>query len=501
MGKEISNKNKLTLSALILMIFTSVYGFNNIPRAFFLMGYSAIPWYMFSAIAFFIPYAFMMAEYGAAFRKETGGIYSWMDKSVGPKYAFIGTFMWFASYLIWMVSVSSSIWVPLSNLIFGKDTTATWSILGFTGPRLLAILGSIFIILITFISSQGLKSIAKIASIGGIFVSSANILLILGGLIVLVKNGFQPAQTINMSQFISSPNPAYQSPLGILGFLVFALFAYGGLEAVGGLVDTTENPKVTFPKGIKIAAVVIAIGYSLAILFVGFFINWNEILNSPNVNMANVSYIVIQNLGISLGNVFGLSPSASEILGSWFARYIGLAMFLALTGALFTLIYSPLKQLIEGTPSEIWPKNWTQKNSNNMPVKAMWVQCFIVIVIIFISSFGGESSSVFLNYLILMGNVAMTIPYMFLSYAFISFKKKKEIEKPFEIYKSTKVATFAAIVVTVTVGFANFFTIIQPAIETKDYLATIFQLIGPIFFGSVAFILYNKYEKNIKTNK
>ncbi|MGL5379958.1 amino acid permease, partial [Clostridium sp.] len=186
---------------------------------------------------------------------------------------------------------------------------------------------------------------------------------------------------------------------------------------------------------------------------------------------------------------------------SWFARYIGLAMFLALTGAFFTLIYSPLKQLIEGTPSEIWPKSWTEKNSNNMPVKAMWVQCFIVIVIILISSFGGESSSVFLNYLILMGNVAMTIPYMFLSYAFISFKKKKEIEKPFEIYKSTKVATFAAIVVTVTVGFANFFTIIQPAIETKDYLATIFQLIGPIFFGSVAFILYNKYEKNLKTNK
>ena len=95
-----------------------------------------------------------------------------------------------------------------------------------------------------------------------------------------------------------SPNPSYQSPLGILGFLVFALFAYGGLEVVGGLVDSTKNPETTFPKGIKIAAIVIAIGYSLAILFVGFFINWNEVLNGEEVNMANVSYTFIYEFAV-----------------------------------------------------------------------------------------------------------------------------------------------------------------------------------------------------------
>ena len=86
------------------MIFTSVFGFANMPRSFYLMGYGAIPWYIISGLTFFIPYAFMMAEYGAAFKNEKGGIYSWMEKSVGPKYAFIGTFMWFASYIVWMVN-------------------------------------------------------------------------------------------------------------------------------------------------------------------------------------------------------------------------------------------------------------------------------------------------------------------------------------------------------------------------------------------------------------
>ena len=129
-GNNNSTK-KLTLVSLILMIFTSVFGFANMPRSFYLMGYAAIPWYILSALVFFIPYAFMMAEYGAAYKKETGGIYSWMEKSVGPKYAFIGTFMWYASYIIWMVNVSSTLWIPLSNAIFGSDRTAELSFLDY----------------------------------------------------------------------------------------------------------------------------------------------------------------------------------------------------------------------------------------------------------------------------------------------------------------------------------------------------------------------------------
>ena len=496
-----NKKGKLTLVALILMIFTSVFGFTNIPRAFFLMGYSAIPWYIFGAICFFIPYAFMMAEFGAAFKEEKGGIYVWMQKSVGRKFAFIGTFMWFASYIVWMVSVSSSIWVPLSNLIFGTDKTSTWSLFGLTSSQTLGILGAIFVIVITFLSSKGLNSIAKVASIGGIFVTSANVLLIVGSLIVFFANGFHAAQPLKLAEFTHSPNPAYGTVLAVLGFLVFAIFAYGGLEAVGGLVDQTENANKTFPRGIKISAIVIGVGYSLAILMVGLFTNWQEVLSSPDVRMANVAYVVIKNLGVKLGEVFGLSPHGVEIMGTWFARYIGLAMFLALLGAFFTLIYSPLKQLIEGTPKEIWPENWTKVNENDMPVTAMWVQCITVVTIIIIAVITGGKSSSFLDYLILMGNVAMTIPTMFLAVAFIYFKKNDSIDKPFIFFKSKTVATVWAIIVTCTVGFANIFTILQPAIESKDYVSTGFQLAGPIVFGLVAFFLISKYEKKYGNNE
>ena len=128
---------KIKLIPLILMIFTSVFGFANIPRAFYLMGYAAIPWYIIGTLAFFIPFAFITTEFGAAFKKDTGGIYSWMFHSIGPNYDFIGIFMWFTSYPVWMVSVSPSIWVPLSNAIFVSDTTSGWHFPGLSSTQTL----------------------------------------------------------------------------------------------------------------------------------------------------------------------------------------------------------------------------------------------------------------------------------------------------------------------------------------------------------------------------
>ena len=58
------NNTKITLMALVMMIFTTVFGFANSTVAYFLMGYSSILFYLAAAILFFIPFALMMAEMG-----------------------------------------------------------------------------------------------------------------------------------------------------------------------------------------------------------------------------------------------------------------------------------------------------------------------------------------------------------------------------------------------------------------------------------------------------
>ncbi|WP_042272929.1 glutamate/gamma-aminobutyrate family transporter YjeM [[Clostridium] dakarense] len=497
MAGNTNTSKKLTLVSLILMIFTSVFGFANMPRAFYLMGYAAIPWYVLSAVLFFIPYAFMMAEYGAAYKKETGGIYSWMEKSVGAKYAFIGTFMWYASYIIWMVNVSSTIWVPLSNAIFGSDRTGELAFLGLNATQILGVLGCLWILLVTFVSTKGIEKITKVTSIGGTAVALLNVVLLFGGFLVLALNRFEFAQPIKdiARDFTVSPNPSYQTPITMLSFSTFAIFAFGGLEVLGGLVDQTENAETTFPKGLTISAIIIAVGYALGIFACGMFTNWSAILNSPNVNMANVAYVLMRNLGFELGRAFGMADASAITLGMWIARFVGLSMFLALTGAFFTLTYSPLKTLIEGSPKEIWPGRFSEIK-DGMPINAMKVQAIIAIAIILIVSFGGSNGKAFFNLLALMTNVAMTVPYIFLSGAFPAFKKKQlegKVEKPFVVYKTYGSAVLVSVIVTIVVGFANIFSVVEPALGGRT-LDTIFMVAGPVVFSIVALILYSMYE-------
>jgi amino acid transporter len=116
---------------------------------------------------------------------------------------------------------------------------------------------------------------------------------------------------------------------------------------------------------------------------------------------------------------------------------------------------------------------------------------------IFLVSFGGEGAAKFFTKLTLMTNVAMTIPYMFIAGAFASFKKKDSIEKPFVIYKSKAIGIAASIIVTFTVGFANVFTIIEPAMN-GNVSDTIWMVAGPLFFSIVALLMYGNYERKMR---
>ncbi len=498
-------EKKLGLMSLILMIFTSVYGFNNIPRSYYLMGYAAIPWFVIAGLLFFIPFAFMVAEFGSAFRHETGGMYSWMCNSVGPKYAFIGTFMWYTSYVLWMVNVSSGIWVPVSNVIFGEDCTADWSLFGsqfLSGSRLLGIMAAIFFVVITYFDSKGIDKISAVTSVGGTAVLTINIMVVVGSIVMIIARGGQLEQPFLGMESLKTPlNVAYQgSPIMILSFIVYALFAYGGIEAVGGLVDKTENPKKNFPKGIVTAALVIVVGYALLIMLVGSFTNYTEILGEDNITLGNVSYVIMSNFAAAFGKAFGASEATQLMLAHGFARVYALIMLLALMGALFTLVYSTLKQIIDGTPKNLWPGKMGEVDEDGMPRNAMWIQCIIVCALILLVSFGGDSMQQFFVILTAMVNVGMTVPYMFISFAFPKFKKLKGIDRSFVVYKSQKSATIWGYVVTLTLLFANVFAIIQPALD-GDIKTTFWSLSGPVIFGLAAFAIYTRYEKRIASGE
>lgn len=156
------------------------------------------------------------------------------------------------------------------------------------------------------------------------------------------------------------------------------------------------------------------------------------------VDLANVEYVLINNLGVVTGHSLGLSQSASLAIGSAFSHFAGIADVLSGIAAAFLMVYSPIKSFIEGCDPRLLPKKLVQLNKHNMPERSMWLQAIIVSVIILFISFGGNAASQFYTILMDMMNVSSSAPYLFLIAAYPFFKAKKDLDRPFVFIEGKK---------------------------------------------------------------
>ncbi len=484
-----SKQKKLTVAAFVLMILTSVFGVTNIGVGFYRMGYAAIPMFVIGGLLYFIPYLFMMIELGTGFRESDGGIYSWMKETVSPKFAFYGIFMWYASYVIWMFGKALNIWTPLSVALLGKDVTANLNV---ASTMVLTALAILLVIAITVLISKGASKFAKIAGIGGFAVIALNAILILGGILVFLLNGFELQETLTMQSLVQSPNADYQSVVPFLGFVVFAVFAYGGTEAMAGIGDDLENPERDLKRGIFIAGAFIVICYVIGFLMVGAIMPWSA-FEGQEVNSLSALYLIMQNLGASIGSSMG---GDGVFLGNLLMRFSGLGMFFSFLGAMIALMYSPLKQLIEATPAEYWPESFQKKNDQDILVGAMKFQAIIVIIFLAVKALGTaidpEAANKLFDLIVTMTNVAMTLPYMFLIWAWYKFRKGS-FEKGTILINDGIMVTLCLISTMFLVLFGNLFTIADPFMS-GDIQTGIWSIAGPVVFVIIAAILAKRAE-------
>ena len=359
--------------------------------------------------------------------------------------------------------------------------TQTWAFGPFSATQVVGILAILWIIFVTFFASRGADVISKVSSVGGAFVTGMIFVFLIATFISLFATHGHFEQPITASAFIKSPNPAFASPVATLSFVVYAIFAYAGMESLGGMIDNIEEPEKTFPRGLLISSLLIAVAYSFMILLWGISVNWKDVLSGDSVNLGNITYVMMQHLGIYLGHSLGLSASVSNLIGNIFIRFVGLGMFLAYVGSFFILIYSPIKSFILGS-KHLWPEKMTKLNKHGIPEFAMWMQALLVCILIFLISFGGGQAKSFYTILTDMSNVSTSFPYLFLVGAFPVFKKKG-FKQPFIAYKNhtwTKIITYICFLIIL---FGIIFTCVDPFIQ-GDWVTGFWTVIGPIVKGN-----------------
>lgn len=149
-----------------------------------------------------------------------------------------------------------------------------------------------------------------------------------------------------------------------------------------------------------------------------------------------------------------------------------------------------------GSNPDLWPARVTKLNRHGMPAFAMWVQAVIVSVIIFLVAFGGSAASSFYQILTDMGNVSTCAPYIFLVGAFPAFQRK-DIPREFIAFKNRFWTMVLVWFVEIIVCLGIIFTCIQPILD-HDYQTAFWTAIGPIFFGIVAWVLYDYASKQAR---
>lgn len=491
-------KYKISFLSFVGMIFITVYGLQNGQQIYYQMGYAAITYVIIAAILYFIPYSFIVAEMSSAFKHKSGGIFSWMSETVGEGFGMIGTFIWYGSFVVLWFS-ATVITVNISVAISGRNTTSIWHIGHlFNSPETIAIIGAVYMIIVAFLSTRGLKRMTFLSNISIISVIISHILMLGGGLLVFAMSGFKFAQGFDfhhVQSYFYGPNPQYASLLPAIAFMVFSIFVFAGMENSAGLVDKVENAKKNVPKAIILSSLIITVLYVLIIIITGMVCNWNITFNSDQVNLGDYSIYIIQQQFYRLGTLFGLSTGTSVQIGMWVNRILNILTLIGLAGMPLR-IYSPIKHTIEGLPKGVLPERITKANKHGMPSLAILIQTVIVVGFILLLGFGGGSVSSLFNKITLMSYIAGSVPISFIVFAYIKFKKNNSIPKEYEFFNK-KWGIIVGIICFIAVTFTNIFSIIQPGLS-GNWGNTFWVAMGPVLFGGIGLILYLRYKRKIK---
>lgn len=488
-------KKNLSLPILILIITTTVYSFSSMTTAFFMMGAKSLPWFLISASFYFIPYAIIVAQYTRKYAAQSGTIYDWLRESLSPKAAFVTAFLWYCSYFTWMVSLFMKLMIPLSILLFGQDLTHQTSWWGLSTQFWLAVSSVGALCLLTFLINRGFQTVISFLKISS-FSMLGLVVLSFGSNLFLIGqhlSDFLPniQHSITADSFFAGTGNSFLSQIP---FFIFSITAFGGLDTVASLTDRTKKSTQRFPKAVILSTGIVTLLYFAGIILWSGAHNLNALHETDQMHLGNLMYGLMGSTADQLSQTLGLSVNQSQFLYQLFIRYTAFTLFTAYISLLSSITYGPLKSLVRGTPKELWPKNWSQLNKQQMPEKAMWLQAGLLSAVIIVLSFNNQFLADLFNQLTYMTNVARALPYFVVAMSFPFFLKKELISPKERMLKKNTTNFALSFSVCLCILLAIGFQVYEP-LRAGNYLNFSSLLLGPTLFGCFAFYLYKKFER------
>jgi len=207
------------------------------------IGASTIAWYVITLVLFFIPYGLITAELGAAY-PEQGGIYAWVRRAFGQRWAARTTWYYWINVALWMPSVYVIFASVLSQLFFPELSLLWIIVIGIVMTWVTVVVGIITL------------EVGKwVPNVGAIFKAVIILVLGFGGVVFAVRHGV--ANDLSLPALI----PTWD--IGLM-FLPVIVYNFLGFELMSGAGEEMKNPARDIPKAIITSGALIAFFYLFA---------------------------------------------------------------------------------------------------------------------------------------------------------------------------------------------------------------------------------------------
>ncbi|MGL4524286.1 MAG: amino acid permease [Spirochaetia bacterium] len=477
-----SNRKILSSRALLMLTFTAIFSFSQVVNNSVSIGLASIPSFLFATLMYFIPFAFMIAEFASAHPDNESGYTKWIEGSLGPKWAFLASWTYFFVNLFFFSSLLPGMLISLSYAFLGQN------IWGANDNLLISVISIALFWGATWVTTKGAKGISFVTNISGIARFAMGLIFIVFAFVLIAIFKTPPAQEITLKTMTPDFSWAY--------FATFAwiLQAVGGAESVAVYIKDLKGGTPSFIKTMIFSAFFVGIIYVLGCLAVGLIIPAETLAG----NYSNAIYIAFE----TLGKPFGINAGLVNI--------VGVILFLAAAGSVVLWASAPVKIFFSEVPKGILPGGIDKVDENGTPVKALYLQAIVVTVLLLIPGLGISSIDTFLKFLINMTAATALLPMIFFFVAYINFRKNHDqTPRSFRLSKNPKVGIFFGVLLLIFFGLAFVTSLIpdpslislalkgepMPAGETNPFFAILYQVGGVVVFLGYAWKLWSDFEK------
>jgi len=447
---------------LTLFSFCAIFGVEAIATSA-AIGPSAISWWLICIVGYFLPFGLIAAELGSTY-PEQGGIYIWIKKGLGNKWAARSTWYYWVALPLWVPAIYIAIAEIIGHMFF--PNMGLWTKI---------LIGIIMIWVAVGINLCPLRVSKWVPNFGTITRLTVIIGMLVAAVVYFLKHG-RFANEINMSNIMPNLNAA-------IVFIPIIIYNLEGCELISAASGEMKNPARDIPKAVILSAIAIASLYLITTFAVWVVIPIAEI---------NVASGILQ--------VFTITFS-----GHWMQQAITLVLGFLISSTLFAEIVTwnlgENRTVAEAANNGELPKVLGKMTKSMAPIGASIVSGIISTIVIVIYGFIAKNAGELFWHVVSFSLIVGLFSYLMLFPSFIILRiKDRNIKRPYRVPGPDWFAILLAVMAELFILVALVVLIIQPGHDfVRSTLPIIIGVLVTVMAGEI--LVINSSRARISCNK